>query len=48
MEDNNFESDNEFEWEAFYRKGSKIIKCAWIVVIGLIIVLAMLTHYQVI
>ena len=40
----NEEKDN---WDRFYRKGEKILKLAWIVVIGLIFALAVLTHYNV-
>ena len=44
------DDDNEnfdYDWDKFYRIGEKILKLAWIVVIGLIFVLAILTHYNV-
>ena len=40
----NNEKDN---WDTFYRKGEKILKLAWVGVIGLIFALAVLTYYNV-
>ena len=45
MEDNNY--NNEYDWDRFYQRGEKIIKIAWIVVIGMVLVLALLTHYRI-
>ena len=39
-DDENF----DYDWEKFYRKGEKVLKLAWIGVIGLIFVLVILTH----
>ena len=39
----NEEKDN---WDRFYRRGEKILKLAWIGVIGLIFTLVVLTHYN--
>ena len=40
-------NDEKDNWDKFYRKGEKILKLAWIGVIGLIFALAVLTHYNV-
>lgn len=40
-------NDEKDNWDRFYRRGEKILKLAWIGVIGLIFTLAVLTHYNV-
>ena len=40
-------NDEKDNWDTFYRRGEKILKLAWIGVIGLIFTLAVLTHYNV-
>ena len=40
-------NDEKDNWDKFYRRGEKLLKLAWVGVIGLIFVLAVLTHYNV-
>lgn len=47
MEDNDYSKEKEYDWDKFYQRGEKIIKLAWIGVIGMVLVLALLTHYRI-
>ena len=46
-EETSYEYEEDYDWDLFYARESKIIKCAWAILIGIFFVVLILSHYQV-